>query len=177
MERQKGSELVRAEFQYTRAEYVRGVQFYLRKSYLISWIQVLVVVLALAAAVAIAVMLHRMTFLNTFVLVLLVLVSGYGVFLYFIQPGRLFDKTPGLAQKMIYVFSPEDIARQDDEAGIIFDWNIKKLWKSKEFYYLFLAKDGYIMIPRRAFRSEQDQKRFEELAQVANADLVIKTYG
>lgn len=176
MGQQKEPELVRVTFQYERAEYIRGVQFYLRKSYLVSWVQVLVVVLALAAVAAITVVLHRMTFFNTFVLVLLVLVSGYGAFLYFIQPGHVFDKNPDLAQKMTYVFSPEDITRQDDEAGIIFDWDIQKLWKSRGFYYLFTAKYGYIMIPRRAFWSEQDQERFEALAQAANEGLKVKIY-
>ncbi len=172
-----GTEPVYLRFQYDKTEYVRGMRFYLRKSYLVSWVQAVVLVLALVAVLGIMVYQGRPTFFSTFVLVLLVLVAGYGIYLYSIKPARLFRKDPRLAQPVNYCFSVEDIARQDEEAAALLDWDVKKLWRSREFYYLFNAAGGYTMLPRRAFWDEKDQERFEKLVLEVNPDTVFKTYA
>ena len=83
---------VRVTFQLERGEYIRGVRYYLRKSHLVSWVQVLVMLFALAATVTVTLMMGRLNFLNTLVLVLLAMAALYGLWLYWIKPGRIFDR-------------------------------------------------------------------------------------
>ena len=164
-------EQVRAAFQLSRGEYVRAVRYYLRKSYLVSWVQVLVLVLALGASAVMTLLMERMSFLNTLLLVLSAMVALYGVWLYGIQPGRIFDRRPELGEPVSFLFTREDIARQDPRTAVLLDWKLKKLWRGKEFYYLFGEEDGYLLIPHRAFQSEEDRRHFEALARAACPEL------
>ena len=164
-------EQVRAAFQLSRGEYVRAVRCYLRKSHLVSWVQVLVLVLALGASAVMTLLMERMSFLNTLLLVLSAMVALYGVWLYGIQPGRIFDRRPELGEPVSFLFTREDIARQDPRTAVLLDWKLKKLWRGKEFYYLFGEEDGYLLIPLRAFQSEEDRRHFEALARAACPEL------
>ena len=164
-------EQVRASFQLSRGEYVRAVRCYLRKSHLVSWVQVLVLVLALGASAVMTLLMERMSFLNTLLLVLSAMVALYGVWLYGIQPGRIFDRRPELGEPVSFLFTREDIARQDPRTAVLLDWKLKKLWRGKEFYYLFGEEDGYLLIPLRAFQSEEDRRHFEALARAACPEL------
>ena len=56
---------VRATFSLSRAEYVRAVRCYLRKSHLVSWVQVLFILIALAVSAVMGILMERMGFLNT----------------------------------------------------------------------------------------------------------------
>lgn len=170
------SRQVRIRFQYTEEEFVRGVRYYLRKSHLISWVQLVIAALAFFAATILTVVFQRLTFLNTLVMVFVVLLAGYGSYLYFIQPRRVFRKEPALSKPFQYCFSPEDIARQDEAGAGLYDWNVKKLWRGAEFYYLFTDKDGYTMLPRRAFLSEEQQLIFEGLVLEAGPEVKIKNF-
>lgn len=178
MENKKAPDrLVRVRFRLDRAEYVRGVRYYLRKSYLVSWVQLVIVLAVLGAVLGLTWAMGRLNFLNTLILVLLLLVSGYGGFLYLLQPGRYYDRHPELGKEVTYVFSREDLSRQDDKAAAIYDWNVKKLWRGRAFYYLFTGEEGYTMLPYRAFQSESDRETFEELVVDANRDLKVRNCG
>ena len=89
MRQKDGPEEVRASFSLSRAEYIRAVRYYLRKSHLVSWVQIVVILLALAASIVMSVLMERMSFLCTLLVVLAVMVAGYGIWLYFFQPGRI----------------------------------------------------------------------------------------
>ncbi len=168
---------VRIQFGLKKEEYVRGVRYYLRKSHLVSWVQLVLGLAVLAAVAALTWMMGRLNFLNTLLLVLMVLVGGYGAYLYFLRPGRYYAKHPELGREAAYVFSKEDFARQDDKAAAIYDWNVKKLWRTKEFYFLFTGGEGYTMLPRRAFASEQDWERFQEIVYDAVPGLEIRDFS
>ena len=103
---------VRVTFQLERGEYIRGVRYYLRKSHLVSWVQVLVMLFALAATVTVTLMMGRLNFLNTLVLVLMAMAALYGLWLYWIKPGRIFDREAELAEPVTFLFTHEDVARQ-----------------------------------------------------------------
>ena len=164
-------EQVRAAFQLSRGEYVRAVRYYLRKSYLVSWVQVLVLVLALGASAVMTLLMERMSFLNTLLLVLSAMVALYGIWLYGIQPGRIFDRRPELGEPVSFLFTRGVTAPQDPGAAVLVVWKLKKLWRGKEFYYLFGEEDGYLLIPLRAFQSEEDRRHFEALARAACPEL------
>lgn len=155
---------VRVTFSLSRAEYVRAVRCYLRKSHLVSWVQVLFILIALAVSAVMGILMERMSFLNTLLVVLSVMVAGYGGWLYVVKPGRIYDRNPELGARVSFFFSREDMARQDEKTAVLLDWDLKKLWRGKEFYYLFRGDEGYLLLPRSAFRSEEDQRRFEALA-------------
>ena len=71
----------------------------------------------------------------------------------------------------------EDVARQDETAAALLDWDIKKLWRGPEFYYLFGSSEGYTLLPLRAFQDEEARLRFESLAQEANPDMIFRHFG
>ena len=167
MSQKDGPEEVRASFSLSRAEYIRAVRYYLRKSHLVSWVQIVVILLALAASIVMSVLMERMSFLCTLLVVLAVMVAGYGIWLYFFQPGRLYDKNPELGRPVSFLFNREDMARQDEKTAVLLDWDLKKLWRGKEFYYLFRGDEGYLLLPKSAFRSEEECLHFEYLAQAA----------
>ena len=165
MEQQvKWPEEVSIEFQLERREYVRAVRFYLRKSHLVSWIQAAVILLALVAVVILSEIMGRLTFLNTLVLVLSLMAMIWEGWLYLFQPGRLFNRDESLRERVRFLFTQEDIARQDSHAAAILDWDIHKLWRSGEFYYLFDGKGSYTILPLRAFPDSEACERFERLA-------------
>ena len=169
-------EQVRASFQLSREEDVRAVRCYLRKSHLVSWIQVLVILIALGAAAVMGILMERMSFLCTLLVVLSVMVALYGLWLYVIQPGRIYDKNPALGRQVSFLFNREDLSRQDEQTAVLLDWDLKKLWRGKEFYYLFRGEDGYLLLPRSAFRSEEDRLQFEFLAQTACPEVKVKHF-
>ena len=109
---------VRVTFQLERGEYIRGVRYYLRKSHLVSWVQVLVMLFALAATVTVTLMMGRLNFLNTLVLVLMAMAALYGLWLYWIKPGRIFDREAELAEPVTFLFTQEDVARQDERVHL-----------------------------------------------------------
>ena len=168
---------IRVTFQLERGEYIHGVRYYLRKSHLVSWVQVLVMLFALAATVTVTLMMGRLNFLNTLVLVLLAMAALYSLWLYWIKPGRIFDREAELAEPVTFLFAQEDVARQDETAAALLDWDIKKLWRGPEFYYLFGSSEGYTLLPLRAFQDEEARLRFESLAQEANPDMIFRHFG
>lgn len=176
MKQDKGGEEVRVTFSLSRAEYVRAVRYYLRKSHLVSWVQALVILIALGAAAVMGVLMERMSFLCTLLVVLSVMVALCGLWLYVIQPGRIYDKHPELGRQVSFLFNQEDLSRQDAETAVLLDWDLKKLWRGKEFYYLFRREEGYLLLPRSAFRSEEDRLQFEFLAQTACPEVKVKHF-
>ena len=62
-------------------------------------------------------------------------------------------------------------------AAALLDWDIKKLWRGPEFYYLFGSSEGYTLLPLRAFQDEEARLRFESLAQEANPDMIFRHFG
>ncbi len=170
-------EQVRVSFQLSRGEYVRAVRYYLRKSHLVSWVQALVLILALGASAGMALLMERVSFLNTLLLVLSAMVALYGAWIYGIQPGRIFDRRPELGEPVSFLFTREDIARQDPRTAVLLDWELKKLWRGREFYYLFGAQDGYVLLPLRAFQSEEDRRHFEDLAKAACPELQFRAWA
>lgn len=176
MKQNDEQEEVRVTFSLSRAEYVRAVRYYLRKSHLVSWVQAVVLIVALAAAAVMGTLMERMSFLCTLLVVLSAMVALYGVWLYVIQPGRIYDKNPALGRQVSFLFNREDLSRQDEETAVLLDWDLKMLWRSKEFYYLFRGAEGYLLLPRSAFQSEEDRLRFEFLAQTACPEAKVKHF-
>ena len=176
MKQNDEQEEVRVTFSLSRAEYVRAVRYYLRKSHLVSWVQAVVLIVALAAAAVMGTLMERMSFLCTLLVVLSAMVALYGVWLYVIQPGRIYDKNPALGRQVSFLFNREDLSRQDEETAVLLDWDLKMLWRGKEFYYLFRGAEGYLLLPRSAFQSEEDRLRFEFLAQTACPEAKVKRF-
>ncbi len=176
MKQNDEQEEVRVTFSLSRAEYVRAVRYYLRKSHLVSWVQAVVLIVALAAAAVMGTLMERMSFLCTLLVVLSAMVALYGVWLYVIQPGRIYDKNPALGRQVSFLFNREDLSRQDAETAVLLDWDLKMLWRGKEFYYLFRGAEGYLLLPRSAFQSEEDRLCFEFLAQTACPEAKVKRF-
>lgn len=172
-----GESMVRISFQLTKKEYAKAMRFYLRKSWRVSWLQGLILVLALAGVLWSAWAMGTLDLLHTFALVLLLLVAGVLLWVYAVQPGRTFAQDPALSRAVTFCFSPEDIVREEEERVDYLDWQVKRFWRSRDFYYLFQADGSWLLLPRRAFESAQAQGKFEDLVRQANGEAQIRFFG
>lgn len=168
---------IEVAFQLSRSEYVRALRFCLRKRHLVSWIQLLTIAVALALAVVMARVMERVSVLCTMLFVLAVMLAVYSLYQYLIKPGRIFDRDPMLHREVRFRFNGEDIARQDSEVAVLLDWRVSKVWRNRDFYFLFEGKESYILLPRRAFGSAEEEKQFERLVLVANPGVAWRNFG
>ena len=168
---------IEVAFRLSRSEYVRALRFCLRKRHLVSWIQLLTIAVALALAVVMARVMERVSILCTMLFVLAVMLAVYSLYQYLLKPGRIFDRDPMLHREVRFRFNGEDIARQDSEVAVLLDWRVSKVWRNRDFYFLFEGKESYILLPRRAFGSAEEEKQFERLVLVANPGVAWRNFG
>ena len=168
---------IEVAFQLSRSEYVRALRFCLRKRHLVSWIQLLTIAVALALSVVMALVMERVSVLCTMLFVLAVMLAVYSLYQYLLKPGRIFDRDPMLHREVRFRFNGEDIARQDSEVAVLLDWRVSKVWRNRDFYFLFEGKESYILLPRRAFGSAEEEKQFERLVLVANPGVAWRNFG
>ena len=168
---------IEVAFRLSRSEYVRALRFCLRKRHLVSWVPLLVIAVALALSVVMALLMERVSFLCTMILVLAVMLAVYSLYQYLLKPGRIFDRDPMLHRDIRFRFTGEDIARQDSETAVLLDWRVSKVWRNRDFYFLFEGKESYILLPRRAFGSAEEEKRFERLVLEANPGVAWRNFG
>lgn len=168
---------IEVAFQLSRSEYVRALRFCLRKRHLVSWIQLLTIAVALALAVVMARVMERVSVLCIMLFVLAVMLAVYSLYQYLLKPGRIFDRDPMLHREVRFRFNGEDIARQDSEVAVLLDWRVSKVWRNRDFYFLFEGKESYILLPRRAFGSAEEEKQFERLVLVANPGVAWRNFG
>lgn len=168
---------IEVAFQLSRSEYVRALRFCLRKRHLVSWIQLLTIAVALALAVVMERVMERVSVLCTMLFVLAVMLAVYSLYQYLLKPGRIFDRDPMLHREVRFRFNGEDIARQDSEVAVLLDWRVSKVWRNRDFYFLFEGKESYILLPRRAFGSAEEEKQFERLVLVANPGVAWRNFG
>lgn len=168
---------IEVAFRLSRSEYVRALRFCLRKRHLVSWIQLLTIAVALALAVVMARVMERVSVLCTMLFVLAVMLAVYSLYQYLIKPGRIFDRDPMLHREVRFRFNGEDIARQDSEVAVLLDWQVSKVWRNRDFYFLFEGKESYILLPRRAFGSAEEEKQFERLVLAANPGAAWRNFG
>ena len=168
---------IEVAFRLSRSEYVRALRFCLRKRHLVSWIQLLTIAVALALAVVMARVMERVSVLCTMLFVLAVMLAVYSLYQCLIKPGRIFDRDPMLHREVRFRFNGEDIARQDSEVAVLLDWRVSKVWRNRDFYFLFEGKESYILLPRRAFGSAEEEKQFERLVLAANPGVAWRNFG
>ena len=109
--------------------------------------------------------------------VLAVMLAVYSLYQYLLKPGRIFDRDPMLHREVRFRFNGEDIARQDSEVAVLLDWRVSKVWRNRDFYFLFEGKESYILLPRWAFGSAEEEKQFERLVLVANPGVAWRNFG
>lgn len=168
---------IEVAFRLSRSEYVRALRFCLRKRHLVSWVQLLTIAVALALAVVMARVMERVSVLCTMLFVLAVMLAVYSLYQYLLKPGRIFDRDPMLHREVRFRFNGEDIARQDSEVAVLLDWRVSKVWRNRDFYFLFEGKESYILLPRRAFGSAEEEKQFERLVLAANPGVAWRNFG
>ena len=168
---------IEGAFQLSRSEYVRALRFCLRKRHLVSWIQLLTIAVALALSVVMALVMERVSVLCTMLFVMAVMLAVYSLYQYLLKPGRIFDRDPMLHREVRFRFNGEDIARQDSEVAVLLDWRVSKVWRNRDFYFLFEGKESYILLPRRAFGSAEEEKQFERLVLAANPGVAWRNFG
>lgn len=168
-------EPVSISFRYERLEYIQSVRRYLRMCGVIhrwDW----AVLAAILAAVGWIIRLTGITPMVVVLLVLTAVVAAMAGIVYGWMPGRQFDHTPQLRECCTIHFSVEDIGIQRETAAGVVPWSCRKLWSSPSSYYLIQSRQNCIILPKRAFRSQADRLRFEEIAAAANPDAKWKEF-
>ena len=69
------------------------------------------------------------------------------------------------------------VERAGGEVAVLLDWRVSKVWRNRDFYFLFEGKESYILLPRRAFGSAEEEKQFERLVLVANPGVAWRNFG
>ena len=64
-------------------------------------------------------------------------------------------------------------------ATILFTPPLRKFpfYQAISFYFLFEGKESYILLPRRAFGSAEEEKQFEQLVLAANPGAAWRNFG
>ena len=167
-------EPVSLSVEYRRADYVRAVRFYLRKSTPLWWdLPLLAAVLLL---VGVLFRLFGFTPMVAVLLTLMGLVLAVKCIVYLYLPGYQFDHTPQLRERCMLHFSVEDIGIHGTDAAAVVPWRYYALWSSQTDYYLIQNRQSYLILPRACFDSQADQIRFEQIAQAANPNLTRKEW-
>lgn len=164
------------KFQHNRADYIKGLRFYLLKSKTINLLRLPLIGLMVAAVVVVSWLMGRLSLINSAVLVFAGVVILVDAVRYLRLPGQLFDGTPDLHDGVTYRFSREDFTRQDDSSAATFDWNLSELWCTNTFYYMIFSDGEYRLLPRVGFASEEDCHTFEMIAMDANPQMLVRRF-
>lgn len=166
---------IRVILQFNRGEYVRGMRYYMRKSG-VAGPRSMALFLLITACTCGLFWLTGTNLLNTAVLVLLVLWAARVGGLYFIAPGRGFDKDEKLRQRTSYTFTKADIGMQNESTAGVFPWTFTAFWSTGEFYYLIQSQSSFTMLPKHIFSDDRARADFEEMVKVALPDVRYKVY-
>ena len=156
-------EPVTLAFQYTEASYVRGVREYTRYAKIIRRFDPLIALLLAALSIVYWVLSGQ----NVWSIVMMV-VAGFalllGLYVYFAAPKRAFREQK-YQEPYTLVFSEEGIHFTTPTIDSRLAWaTYRGIWSSDAYYFLIQNRHVYTLLPKSAFSSEEQRKRFEALA-------------
>lgn len=160
-------ESIKLEFSISRDEYIKSRKKFLRQSKTVSNGNIFFLVVM--TLIEILFLCIGEYFFSIIIGVLLIISYILIVMLYFIQPGRLYDKTEFIKEKMIFEIDKDGIKSVFKKGKTETKWFIiEEIWESKDFIYLMQSKLSYTIIPKRAFKNEFDLVKLQQFYKEGN---------
>lgn len=155
---------VQLVFQYTQREYVKaGQQYLIANKTIRKYDAVLFALFALFATGYL--FLSSFGTLSIVMFLLMLIVTGVAIFLYFFVPALKFKGASKYHEAYAMTFSPEAITWKTASVESELKWTVySALWESDDFYFLIQGPQMYTLIPKRAFAGPEEKQAFEEMA-------------
>lgn len=160
-------ESIKIEFNISRDEYIKSRRKFLRQSKTVS--NGNIIFLIIMTLIEILFLFIGEYFFSIIIGVLLIISYLLICVLYFIQPGKLYDKTEFIKEKMNFEIDENGIKSVFKKGKSETKWFfIEEIWESKEFIYLIQAKFSYTVIPKNAFKNEFDLVKLQQFYKEEN---------
>lgn len=160
-------ESIKIEFECTRDEYIKSRRKFLRQSKTVSNSNI--IFLILMTIIEVVFLLIGEYFFSIIIGVLLIISYILVGVLYFIQPGRLYDKTEFIKEKMEFEFNSEGVINVIKKIKTSTKWDfIQEIWESEDFIYLMQSQMSYTLIPKRAFKNNYDLVKLQQMYKEGN---------
>jgi hypothetical protein len=164
---------VTVSFQYDKKEYINAFRMYLFKSKIIRKFDLVIT----GVMSVFEIILLIFNGISVYSIVLGSILGFYIILfalLYFLQPSSVYKRSPKLKQAYTLTFSKDQINFKTSGIASSLNWNtFNKIWNCHDFYYLIQAKSIYTIVPKRAFRNENELKTFEKIVESANIPYTI----
>lgn len=149
-------------FKYTKEEWIESRKNYLFLSKTITKFHILILFL-ITIFIAGYTTVFEIKTLNIILIIMDVLLIIVYIYLYFVQPTYIFDKTKKYHSEYRLSFLENEIRFETDEIQSSLSWNTYSSYLENEKYiFLLQGKINYVMIPKRVFNGETE-KEFMEL--------------
>ncbi|MDO5519520.1 MAG: YcxB family protein [bacterium] len=150
-------------FTYEKKEWIRGYRLYQFIMKRITKLE-LVVMALLPVIWGGMFFIEGMSMFTSILLAALVLVYGTTGFILFIQPELIFKKTEKYHQEYQMIFTDNTILFETTEISSKLGWDVYSGYcEKKEFFYLLQKNVNYTLLPKRAFKTKQEEDKFREL--------------
>lgn len=160
-------ESIKLEFTITKEEYIKSRRKFLRQSKTISNGNIFFLIIMTLFEIL---FLFIGEFFFSIIIGTLLLISYILLaVLYFVQPGRLYDKTEFIKENMKFEIDEKGIKSFFKKGKIETKWLfIEEIWESKDFIYLMQSKLSYTVIPKKAFKKEFDLIKLQQFYKEGN---------
>lgn len=146
---------IKIKFICEKDEYIKSRRKFLRESKTLSTGNI--IFLIIMTIIEIFFLAIHEFFFSIIIGVLLIISYVMVYILYFLQPGKLYDKTDFIKKEMLFEFSEKEILATINKKTGKTNWNIiKEIWESEEFIFLMQSNISYTLIPKRAFKENGD---------------------
>ena len=160
-------ESIKIDFTLSRDEYIKSRRKFLTESKTIS--KGNIIFLIIMTLIEILFLIIGEYFFSIIIGVLLIISYILVSVLYFIQPGKLYDKTDFIKEKMEFEFDTDGIKSTIKNIKTKNRWNIfYEIWESKDFIYLMQSKMSYTIISKKAFKNNYDIVKIQQMYKEGN---------
>ena len=92
---------------------------------------------------------------------------GSALLVVFVFPWIAAVRSPQLTQHYHFIFSQRNIRYESEETRGVIEWDRYDRWTTTpDFYLLYYEGEQFTVIPRRAYPSEEAEKRFVKMLQL-----------
>lgn len=103
--------------------------------------------------------------LSILLLGLVLVVTTLGSCIYLLLPILKFKQTAKYHEEYTLIFSKEIVRLKTPSIESEIKWSVySKLWENGDFYFLIQAPRMYALIPKRAFKDQNEIQLFTEIA-------------
>lgn len=156
-------EAIEVRFQYTEKEYIQAGRQFLLMNKLLKKSDIVLSIVLLPFAL-LYLFLSDFSTLSIVVCICTVIYMVIIGILYYLIPKMTYKQNSKLQEEYYLVFSEEGIKFRTNTIHSDLQWDVyKDFLENEAFFYLCQNKQLYSVIPKRAFKDEEEIQRFQEL--------------